>query len=101
MPKSVLDLYGPEVHKPGSFARNGLLACGMIELLVERRDLRRNALKGVNDRVQHAAELARNLLAYPSMEAGGATRSEFRSKGLQQPAHMVDQRRASGKEHVA
>ncbi len=30
-PKSVLDLYGPEVHKPGSFARNCLLARRMIE----------------------------------------------------------------------
>ena len=30
-PKSILDLYGPEVHKPGSFARNCLLARRMIE----------------------------------------------------------------------
>ena len=30
-PKSVLDLYGPEVHKKGSFARNCLLARRMIE----------------------------------------------------------------------
>ena len=30
-PKSVLDLYGPEVEKPGSFARNCLLARRMME----------------------------------------------------------------------
>ncbi|MCR9245920.1 MAG: DUF1501 domain-containing protein [bacterium] len=30
-PTEVLDLYGPEVHKPGSFARNCLLARRMIE----------------------------------------------------------------------
>ncbi|MFT7680506.1 MAG: hypothetical protein ACI8QC_004512 [Planctomycetota bacterium] len=30
-PKEVLDLYGPEVHKTGSFARNCLLARRMIE----------------------------------------------------------------------
>lgn len=30
-PKSVLDLYGPEVNKPGSFARNCLLARRMVE----------------------------------------------------------------------
>jgi hypothetical protein len=30
-PKDVLDLYGPEVHKPGSFARNCLLARRMVE----------------------------------------------------------------------
>lgn len=30
-PKSVLDLYGPEVHKSGSFARNCLLARRMAE----------------------------------------------------------------------
>jgi hypothetical protein len=30
-PASVLELYGPEVHKPGSFARNCLLARRMIE----------------------------------------------------------------------
>jgi hypothetical protein len=30
-PKEVLALYGPEVHKPGSFARNCLLARRMVE----------------------------------------------------------------------
>ena len=30
-PESVLSMYGPEVHKPGSFARNCLLARRMIE----------------------------------------------------------------------
>ena len=30
-PKSVMDLYGPEVHKNGSFARNCLLARRMVE----------------------------------------------------------------------
>lgn len=30
-PKEVMDLYGPEVHKPGSFARNCLLARRMVE----------------------------------------------------------------------
>lgn len=30
-PDEVLDLYGPEVHKPGSFARNCLLARRMVE----------------------------------------------------------------------
>ena len=30
-PQEVLDLYGPEVHKPGSFARNCLLARRMVE----------------------------------------------------------------------
>lgn len=30
-PKSVLDLYGPEVHKPGTFARSCLLARRLIE----------------------------------------------------------------------
>ena len=30
-PKEVLDLYGPEVQKPGSFARNCLLARRMVE----------------------------------------------------------------------
>lgn len=30
-PESVLDLYGPEVHKTGSFARNCLLARRMVE----------------------------------------------------------------------
>ena len=30
-PQSILDLYGPEVHKPGSYARNCLLARRMAE----------------------------------------------------------------------
>ena len=30
-PKAILDLYGPEVHKPGSYARNCLLARRMAE----------------------------------------------------------------------
>lgn len=30
-PDSILEMYGPEVHKPGSFARNCLLARRMIE----------------------------------------------------------------------
>tara|TARA_R110002072_G_scaffold273219_2_gene433699 strand:- start:11039 stop:12487 length:1449 start_codon:yes stop_codon:yes gene_type:complete len=30
-PEEVMDLYGPEVHKPGSFARNCLLARRMVE----------------------------------------------------------------------
>ena len=30
-PKNILDMYGPEVHKPGSFARNCLLARRMAE----------------------------------------------------------------------
>jgi hypothetical protein len=30
-PEQILDMYGPEVHKPGSFARNCLLARRMVE----------------------------------------------------------------------
>ena len=30
-PKTILDMYGPEVHKPGSYARNCLLARRMAE----------------------------------------------------------------------
>src|SRR5439155_3268510 len=30
-PKHVLDLYGPDVHRPGSFARNCLLARRLAE----------------------------------------------------------------------
>ena len=30
-PKAILDMYGPEVHKPGSYARNCLLARRLVE----------------------------------------------------------------------